>query len=77
MPDTIDVITFRFIDSSGLILMNETYILEYNEKQDDNSITKSILLTKSNLTVNGVEVISNKSLSLFQTEIIEADTLIK
>ncbi len=75
MPETIDVITFRFIDSSGLILLNETYILEYNEKLDDNSITKTILLTKSNLTVNGVEVVSNKSLSLFHTEIIDTDTL--
>ncbi len=73
MPETIDVITFRFMSSSGIILKDETYILEYNEKQDENSITRTILLIRANLTVTGVEVISNKSLSLYHTEIIEND----
>jgi hypothetical protein len=74
MPETIDVITFRFLDSNGLIMSDETYILEYNEKIDENSLTKMILLTDANLTVSGVEVVSNKSLSLYHTEIIENNT---
>ena len=73
MPETIDVITFRFMSSRGIILTDETYILEYNEKQDENSITRTILLIRANLTVTGVEIISNKSLSLYHTEIIEND----
>lgn len=74
MPEIIDVITFRYMNANGLILNDETYILEYNEKKDENSLTKTLLLTKAILTVTGVEVSSNKSLSLYHTEIIENDT---
>jgi hypothetical protein len=67
------VITFRFQKDNGLFIKDNCYILEYAEKQENNTRNRTLTLTPAQLLVKGVEAVDRKSLQLEQTEIIDQE----
>ncbi len=65
------VITFRFLKESGLPVEDRTYLLEFAEKKEENTVSRSIILTPAHLTVNGAFLTSRASINLEQVEIVD------
>jgi hypothetical protein len=71
IEERISVITFRFIEESGIPRSDKTYVLEHLVKADNNTVVKTIHLTPAELVVNGAILTSKESLTLEQIEIVQ------
>jgi hypothetical protein len=59
MPARIDVINLKFLEASGLRSTDRSYLLEYKEKTDANTVVRTIALTPVSLTVRGAVATSH------------------
>lgn len=71
IPARVDVITFRFINESGMATIDRTFVIEHAVREDSNTVVKTINLTPTNLVVQGAVLTSKDSLILEQIEIIQ------
>ncbi len=71
VPAKVDVITFRFINESGMKTFDKTFVLEHEVKKDSNTVVKTIILTPTTLVVQGAVLTSKESVTLEQIEIIQ------
>jgi hypothetical protein len=71
IPDRVDVITFRFLNESGLATSDRTFVLEHTVTKDSSTVVKTVYLTPTTLVVQGAFLTSRESLTLEQIEIIQ------
>ncbi|MFP4564962.1 MAG: pallilysin-related adhesin [Spirochaetaceae bacterium] len=63
-----NVLRLKVVDSNGLVVENRTYAFSYSENEADDRIVRRLELTPARVRVDGVELTSNDTISLEQTE---------
>jgi hypothetical protein len=71
IPDRVSIITFRFLNKSGIPEEDKVFVLEHQVNKDNNTLVKTIHLTSANLIVNGAVLTTKESLTLEQIEIVQ------
>ncbi len=68
IPDQAGVITLKFLDERALKSTDKSYLLEYKEKSEANTVVRTISLTPVSLTVRGALATSREPTILEQIE---------
>ena len=71
VTDSVEVVTFRFLQESGIFVEDIVYIFEYSETSEGSSLVRTLMLTPGKLTIRGVSAVTKNSLVLEQVEILD------
>ena len=71
VDDSVEVVTFRFLQESSIFVEDIVYIFEYDERPEGSSLVRTVMLTPGRLTIRGISAVKKNSLVLEQVEILE------